>query len=356
MILVTCSGIIGNSVYVNANFSGAVGSPDLLRILADPKHIPPGYLFAFLSSSEGRALIEQKTYGAVVPHIEAHHVLDLPIPRLDPTLEQRIHDLVVQAAQLRVEAQKDLHSVQQQLHQRLGINEPLIPPYEHARSWSAVVLSNHLLRLDAFFYTGYAGEALRHPSLHEFPTRPLKEIAVRVFNPPIFKRMYVHSDGVPYLMGAELYEIHPKATHFLSRRTTALDEYIIREGMIVVQDAGQRYGLLGTPIYANRTVEGCAATNNMIRIVFSDQVTAGYVYAFLNTDLGRRLILQQSYGSSLPHIFPPWLATIPIPWLDSELRQSLGQSVVTAFDKRYQANQAEDAAQALLAEAVELDT
>jgi len=106
MILVTCSGTIGNSVYVNENFRGAVGSPDLLRIVADPDKIPPGYLHAFLSSSLGKALIEQKTYGAVVPHIEAHHVTDLPIPRLDSATEERVHELIERAASLRVEAKR----------------------------------------------------------------------------------------------------------------------------------------------------------------------------------------------------------------------------------------------------------
>ena len=123
MILVTCSGTIGNSVYVNANFKDAVGSPDLLRIVADPAKIPPGYLYAFLSSPLGKALIEQKTYGAVVPHIEAHHVTDLPIPRLDPATELRIHELIERAAALRVEANEKLAQARERFERDvLGIS------------------------------------------------------------------------------------------------------------------------------------------------------------------------------------------------------------------------------------------
>lgn len=106
MILITCSGTIGNCVYVNANFKGAVGSPDLIRIVANPEKIQSGYLYAWLSSPLARALIEQKTYGAVVPHIEAHHVVDLPVPRLEAATEQRLHELVEQMAQLRVQANR----------------------------------------------------------------------------------------------------------------------------------------------------------------------------------------------------------------------------------------------------------
>ena len=121
MILVTCSGTIGNTVYVNADFKGAVGSPDLLRIVADPAKIPPGYLYAFLSSPLGKALIEQRTYGAVVPHIEAHHVVDLPIPRLDPATEQGVHELIEQAAGLRVEATTALTEAQDKLFEFSGL-------------------------------------------------------------------------------------------------------------------------------------------------------------------------------------------------------------------------------------------
>jgi type I restriction enzyme S subunit len=94
MILVTCSGVIGNSTYVSPLLKGTVGSPDLIRIIADSKLVLPGYLFAFLNSNIGRALIEQKTYGAVIPHIEAHHLFSLPIPRLDVEKETQISNLV----------------------------------------------------------------------------------------------------------------------------------------------------------------------------------------------------------------------------------------------------------------------
>ena len=84
--------------YVRQDMDGLVGSDDIIRIVADPGRIPSGYLYAWLSSPLARALIEQQTYGAVIPHIEAHHVVDLPVPRLDAAIEQRIHELVERAA------------------------------------------------------------------------------------------------------------------------------------------------------------------------------------------------------------------------------------------------------------------
>jgi type I restriction enzyme, S subunit len=154
MILVTCSGTIGNSVYVNANFRGAVGSPDLLRIEADIVKIPPGYLYTFLSSPVGKALIEQKTYGAVVPHIEAHHVVDLPIPRLDAAIEARIHALVERAAELRVDANGRLLQARKMLEVEVGFANPR-KSFDHAFSiGKAKIDTSFGHRLDSFAYVG----------------------------------------------------------------------------------------------------------------------------------------------------------------------------------------------------------
>jgi len=65
-ILLSRSGTVGNLVYVREDMDGLVGSDDIIRIVADLNRISPGYLYTFLSSPLGKALIEQKTYGAVV--------------------------------------------------------------------------------------------------------------------------------------------------------------------------------------------------------------------------------------------------------------------------------------------------
>jgi type I restriction enzyme, S subunit len=248
-----------------------------------------------------------------------------------------------------------LRAIQHDIVTALGLPTSFSARYDHTRACGASLLSSRALRLDAYYYIGYAGQAADVVHKIALPQRKLSEIATEIFNPNIFKRIYVGPEGMPYFMGAEVYELHPKESRYISRNTPDLERYVLREGMIIIQDAGQRYGLLGTPIYANRTLDGKAATNNMIRIVSPDKVTAGYLFAFLDTDVGRRLIVRESYGSSLPHIFPPWLGSIPIPWPEESVRNALGTRVVIAFDKRAQANDLEDEAQVLLAEALGLE-
>jgi type I restriction enzyme S subunit len=304
----------------------------------------------------GKAMITKGVYGGVVEHIEIPYMESLPIPRLDAATEERIHMLIEQAAALRVEANKELAGVNTEIASELGLPMGFPTPYDHARAIHYSSVNSASLRLDAYYYIGYAGQSAGAIHQLDIPLRELSEIAVEIFNPPVFKRIYVGPDGMPYLMGYEVYESHPRPSRYLSRNTKDLERYVLREGMIIIQDAGQRYGLLGTPIYANRTLDGKAATNNMIRIVSPDKNTAGYLFAFLNTEIGRRLIVRESYGSSLPHIFPAWLGIIPIPWPGKNIRVKLGEQVVAAFDKRARANDLEDEAQVLLAEVLGLQS
>ena len=60
--------------------------------------IPPGYLYAWLSSPLALHSSSRRPTVRSIPHIEAHHVVDLPVPRLDAAIEQRIHELVERAA------------------------------------------------------------------------------------------------------------------------------------------------------------------------------------------------------------------------------------------------------------------
>ncbi len=348
MILVTCSGTIGNSVYVNATFGDAVGSPDLLRIEADTAKIPPGYLYAFLNSPTGKSLIEQKTYGAVVPHVEAHHVVDLPIPRLDPAVEERIHALVERAAALRVEASQRLECAQQRLNRDvLGLPQGWRWRHlnEHARAAGVVRFSPSADRLDAFHHVGYVGEAEAVlPAWH-----PLGDL-VEPYQPPLFKRPYTGETGIPFLSGMDLYDAYPKPHMYISRKMQGLDRYIVRAGTILVQRVGQRYGLFGRPTILPHHLDQTAVTEHLIRVRLKNSRDRGFVYTWLCTESGRRLLLKQSFGTSMGVLSEQSFRQMTVPDCPADLRYSFEPEVQAVCDLRNTANALQDQAQALLAE------
>jgi len=350
MTLITCSGTIGNAVYVTNDFLAAIGSPDLIRVIANPAKILPGYLFAVLSSSFGRAIIQQKTYGAVIPHIEAHHIKDLPIPRLESAIEEQIHQLIEQTADLRVKANDLLEKVKSQIEEHVGFKNPK-HTFDHAFSvGTAKIDPSFGYRLDSFGYIGYVEDALkvlrRYPNLQK-----ATDVGFTFFNPPIFKRMFAES-GYAYMSAVNFYNLHPRPERYLSKLQPDVEQYLIRKGMVIIQNAGQRYGLITKPLFITETLDGVAVTSDVVRISHEDPIENGYMCGLLSTNFGRRLALRYSYGTSIPRLDVPKFSQIQIPYPETTFRRKMGTTVVNAYEMRERANQLEDQAQALLSDAL----
>jgi type I restriction enzyme S subunit len=86
--LITRSGSIGRMTYTRPDMDGMACSEDVLRVAPDLDRILPGYLYAFLSSKFGVPLVVGGTYGAIIQHIEPHHIANLPVPRLSEKLRR----------------------------------------------------------------------------------------------------------------------------------------------------------------------------------------------------------------------------------------------------------------------------
>jgi type I restriction enzyme S subunit len=203
-------------------------------------------------------------------------------------------------------------------------------------------------RLDSFFYSGYCAEALR--TLDKYPGKVVraKDVGYRIYNPPLFKRQFAES-GHPYMSGVDFYNLRPTTDRFLSKNQQDVDLYLVRKGMVLVQSAGQRYGLITTPLMVTRVLDGVAITSDVVRIDHNDPVENGYICGLLGSGFGRRLALRYSYGTSIPRLDVPEFTNIRIPWPEDEVRRNIGQIVVDAYQQFDLANEMEDQAQELLA-------
>jgi type I restriction enzyme, S subunit len=347
MILMTCSGTIGNSVYVNASFKEAVGSPDLLRIEANSEKILPGFLYAYLSSPVGRALIEQKTYGAVVPHIEAHHVVDLPIPRLDRAIEERIHALVERAASLRVAAQasrqKAIDLVSSQLHTNLS-------PFP-SRNLLTVSASQLNWRLEAVYHSARetASDIFRSSQV---PLKPIGDLLVDMFYLGKLHRVFVDSPeyGVPLLSIADAQRAKLSSDKFISRtKSRNVDKAILQPGWVLVS----RVGSPGLVTYVRREMVGMAGTDHLVRLICDlTQILPGYLYAILSSQVGYKLLVSSAHGSVQSVLPPEYIARIRIPVPTLSEQQPIQDLIERYGEALTLASESEDQAQVLLAEAL----
>ncbi|MEJ5329015.1 MAG: hypothetical protein WHT07_02540 [Desulfobaccales bacterium] len=124
LVLISCSGTIGNVTYVSKTLNNFMISQHAIRISADF----PGYIYAFLKTSIGQALVKTNMYGAVVSEIEPHHFDNVLIPDPPPILKKRIHDLILESYKLRDESNELLDQAEQLLYYALNL-----PPIDNIR-------------------------------------------------------------------------------------------------------------------------------------------------------------------------------------------------------------------------------
>jgi len=132
--LITRSGSIGQMAYSRPDMDGMACSEHILRVVPNPDLILPGYLYAFLSSKFSVPLIVGGTYGAIIQHIEPHHIAYLHVPRFGEEVEARVHTLIERAAHLLSIYQTTIIKATENVFEHTGI--PNLTPIDWLRDSS----------------------------------------------------------------------------------------------------------------------------------------------------------------------------------------------------------------------------
>lgn len=308
-ILITCSGTIGNTVYTNNVFEGRIGTHDLIRIIPNDKNVKRGFIYAYLSSKYGYGLLTQSSYGGVVKHIEPHHIQNLPIPILPESQQEEIHQLIVYASDLRVEANFLLDKA-------VRLFESKLPLIEDRKIYSVSIKDRikYNSRLESTFDTKQIDEFYNQLKMNDIEVISIEKLSTKVFTPNIFKRIRTDNPdkGVPYLSGSDLLDQYPKFDDFLSKKMTNINSYILRKDWLAIQDAGT----IGYVSYIHEFLDGVSATNNLIRIVPNEKNWNPYIFTFFKTKLGQRFLKFYEFGSVQKHIDNHQISSFMIPIFD----------------------------------------
>lgn len=342
MMLISCSGTIGRMAYVRPEMDGVWSSQDILKVVANPARIAPGYLYAFLSSRYGVPLVVSGTYGAIIQHIEAEHIADLPVPRFDPEFESEIHRLIEESASLRSAASKKLTDALTQLEVAAGFTATDLPQVTEL-SYSSVQSSALNDRLDAPYYSASALKAEAMLDSSTLGAASLPSVVKRYFKPPIFKRLWVDSEeyGRLFVSGNDIYRYQPEEPRYVSKRTPRFDEFVLERGTVIFQAAGQIYGLFGRPLLVHGWLEGAFCADDVFRITPYTEVDGAFLYLFLRTKVGEALIKRQACGNSIPRVWEPHISKLRVLWPELPVRETFAKPVIEAHEMIEQARQAE---------------
>ena len=261
-----------------------------------------------MTSKYGYGLLTQSGYGAVVKHIEPHHILNLPIPIFPKDKQQEIHNLIIEASELRVNANKLLREAQNIIANEVGFIKKGI----NQNVSISTLDKSHLKRFEASYYISEGMEIRKY--IKTLDHRVLKDLCKPIFRPGIFKRHYVEN-GIEFLGGSDIVRSIPRSDKKLSlAKTKHLEDLKIHEDWILVTCGGT----IGYSVLVDEYMDGKTASQHILRVI-ADKIPNGYLFAFMSSELGLKAIQSFTYGSVIPQIEPHHLELLPVPILEKDI-------------------------------------
>ena len=187
------------------------------------------------------------------------------------------------------------------------------------------------IRLDASYYC----EASKsHLKLFKYKgeKKNLSNFSKNIFYPGRFKRTIVDKKfGKPFFSGAQILEYFPRTNKYLAKnKIPKSDAFVVNEKHLLIT----RSGTIGNTTMPNDNLINELVTEHAIRIEINDPKNMAYVYAYLNTSIGKQLVSQPIFGSVIDQIEPFHLEEIKVPILKKNLFEKICRLIIQAKDKR----------------------
>ena len=353
-ILITRSGSVGRCVIVGERLAQFAVSDDAIRV--QPGIVPSGYLYAFLTSWVGQALLVKDQYGSAINHLESHHVASIPVPCLPPPEMQEIANGIEAAYALREAANRLLDDATDAFYRQLGLPEfqeslvnylpsPNSPPYMDVDVLRAFTVDASAVgeRLDASYHIPMSETIVGIMQAAPHKPIPLGHICDRIFHPGRFRRTYVSARyGVPFIQGSHIPLVRPFVQKYLARSDERnVSQCRVSSRWVLITCSGT----IGRVGVVSNAADGWAASQHIARLVAKEpEYNPGYIAMFLMTPYGQHQVLAKVYGAVIDELTADDLSQVLIPNAPKAVRDSIGNKVLEAFEYKAQANLLEDAA------------
>lgn len=353
--LITRSGTVGRIAYARPDVRDFACSEHVLRVVPEKAKIPSGYLFAYLGSRYGLPIITSAAYGAIIQHIEPHHIAGLPVPRFDADIENQIHQLIEQAAELRASFQAGVREATRDLFTSAGLPELIgYSWHKQSRDLGFHVCGVNPTTLRALNFSPRARwitsklKTSSTASLGEVCEGGMLDSGVR------FKRVDSDPDhGVRLIGQRQGFWLRPEgrwiSPHQAPSGIFAQDETV----MIAAQGTLGENEVFGRCLLVAGQWRENAYSQHFLRALSGrEDVPGAYLFAFLRSEPAFRLIRALSVGGKQQDIHQALRREIPVPLCMPEDRERIAETVRQAYRDRDEADRREDQALTLLDQAV----
>ena len=199
--------------------------------------------------------------------------------------------------------------------------------------------------MGASAYTGDYGEAMDLINNTKHEVVELQDLCDRIFRNSRFSRVYVDDVeyGHPYLSPTNVGSLKPwyrqinnTSKAYVSKKKHDIEGYNVEDGWILVTCSGSVN--LGSVFLATKFLEDYFLTHDMIRIVPKEDTCEGYLYAYLDSWVGRSIMLHNEFGIGIDHIEPDQIKDMPVvlPPEDEQqnIQEQVNQRIREAYDAR----------------------
>jgi type I restriction enzyme S subunit len=345
-ILITGFGTIGNTRLVNELSAGISYANNVCRVKANEDFLH-GYLYAVLSSKYGRSQLNKNASGSVVRYIEAPGIKKILIPNSKDINQLEIHNLILEASNLQVEANKLLRKAEVTLKKYASLEDLTTLDYEYfgnhsnerpISTFKRSIKEISSISINAFNYSKRVEnlenriKSSNHLKLSDCLDNN------QFFSSGSFKRLELNSpSSIKLLNQSDIFNMR-KQGKLLARKYVKADK-LVEYGEIIIAGVGT----LGEGetfcrvIFGNEELEGQLISGEFIRMKTNEVVPSGYLYSWLSSDYGFRLIRKTQSGTKLCRPIQTLLKDIPVPILLSEQMNEIDDMVKKAHSMLYDA-------------------
>lgn len=222
--------------------------------------------------------------------------------------------------------------------------------------WCSISLADvvkHGKRLEASVYDVEAKQAYQVIKACRYPLTTIggTDGLATSYTCARFKRIWVEKSDFPIYQPATIVDVKPVPDGYISYLTkTNIDALRVKKGQVLMTCSGT----IGKVAYVSKTLDNKIFSHDLLRIECKNPADRGYVYAYLKSKIGNKLLLTNSYGAVITHIEPEHLALVPIPDAPKDIKERINTLINKSYELRDQSNEMIDEATSLLTRALSL--
>ena len=314
--------LFGRAILADARLSGKYLGPDVLALTPVAKENDYAlYLYAYLASRTGLALLRSTAYGTSIPRLRIDLLRNLPVVLPPSELVSRVA-ACVRLAQAKRAAAKELRDEARRhicgTTAYLDAEQMLKGSRRRAVRWSGPLTT---LRAWNVASTGGALEHLQHSwsgRLHDV----LKPEGL--FQGPRFARVACNVPfGIDLLSQRDVFMIRRIPRRIARPSVPDSELFTTDDALLLACDGQLSQGTLFGRVELSATVERSTAISEHILRVIPKAGYLGVAYAFLSSEVGHRLLQGTAVGTSIPKMRLDLVSHLPYPDLPSSVRTAI---------------------------------